>query len=90
MSGCTTEEVGSVIVSVAARGLQVAMLCREGTAGSGVGSQYLSAMGKGGGGVILGPPLTPLRYTHPHQSPSGSPSSKMAPPVWSRFYDEIW
>lgn len=25
----------------------------------------------------------------PRQSPSGSPSSKMAPPVGSRFYDEI-
>lgn len=56
-----------MIVSVAARGLEVAMLCREGTADSGVGSQYLSAMGKGGGGVIAGPPHTPLRYTYPHQ-----------------------
>lgn len=82
MSGCTTgKEAGSVMVSVAVRGLEVAMLCREGTAEPRASSQYLSAMGKGGGGVIVGPPHTPLRYTHPHQSPSGSPSSKMAPSI---------
>lgn len=59
-----------------------------GRAEPGVGSQGLSATAREGGGVILGPPHTPLRYTHPRQSPSGSPSSKMAPPVGSRFYDE--
>lgn len=79
-----------MMVSVGAQGLEVAMLCRERIAELGVGPKYHSATEKEAGGVIVGPPHNPLRYTHPHQSPSGSPSSKMAPPVWSRFYDEIW
>lgn len=61
------------------------MLSRGGKA-DGIGSQCLSATKKERGSN-RGAPHTPLQYTHPHQSPSGSPSSKMAPPVWSPFYD---
>lgn len=42
------KEVESLIVSVAAQGLEVAMLCREGIVEPGVGSQYLSTTEKGG------------------------------------------
>ena len=65
------------------------MLSRGGKAEPELVPNVLVLSKKEGGGSNRGAPHTPLRYTHPHQSPSGSPSSKMAPPVWSPFYDEI-
>lgn len=64
----------STVVSVAAQGLEVALLCREGLAEPGVGSQYLSITETGGGVVIVKPPAHPAAVHSP--SPKSFRKSK--------------